>query len=109
MRRPRTGQCHQHCTGPASLPGGAEQSERIRREQGWLGRGPTVVITDMGVLRPSPEDSELELAALHPGVALEDVQEATGWELRVRDPLETTDPPTGEEIDALRKLRARES
>jgi glutaconate CoA-transferase subunit B len=75
---------------------------------GWIGKGPTVVITDLGVLRPSPDDNELELVALHPGVELDDVREATGWKLRVRDSLETTDPPTDEEIDALRKLRARE-
>jgi glutaconate CoA-transferase subunit B len=67
------------------------------------------VITDLGVLRPSPADTELELVALHPGVELDDVREATGWDLRVRNPLETTEPPTDEEIDALRKLRARES
>ena len=30
-------------TSPGNL-GGAEQSERIRREQGWLGRGPSVVV-----------------------------------------------------------------
>src|ERR687887_971459 len=79
---------------------------RRRADMGWIGKGPTVVITDLGVLRPSPEDAELELVALHPGVALDDVREATGWDLRVRDPLEATDPPTSEEIDALRKLRA---
>jgi glutaconate CoA-transferase, subunit B len=69
----------------------------------------SAVITDLGILRPSPDDGELELVALHPGVELDEVREATGWDLRVRDPLETTDPPTDEEIDALRKLRARES
>jgi len=82
---------------------------RKRADMGWIGKGPTVVITDLGVLRPSPEDNELELVALHPGVELDDVREATGWDLRVRDPLKTTDPPTDEEIDALRRLRARES
>ena len=34
----------------------------------FLGAGPTVVITDLGVLRPSPDDRELELVAVHPGV-----------------------------------------
>ena len=33
---------------PGNL-GGAEQAERIRREGGWLGRGPTVVVTDLGI------------------------------------------------------------
>ena len=29
--------------------GGAEQAERIRREGGWRGRGPSVVVTDLGI------------------------------------------------------------
>jgi glutaconate CoA-transferase subunit B len=87
---------------------GHRTNGKRRQDLGFAGRGPTVVITDMGVLRPG-EDSELELVALHPGADLDEVLEATGWELRVRDPLETTDPPTDEELEALRKLRARES
>ena len=35
-------------TSPGNL-GGAERAERIRREGGWLGRGPTVVVTDLGI------------------------------------------------------------
>jgi len=77
-----------------------------RADLGFLGAGPTVVFTDLGVLRPSPEDSELELVAVHPGVEVGDVQEATGWELRVREPLATTEPPTEHEVEKLRALRA---
>ena len=44
--------------------------------------GQTVVITDLGVLRPGA-DGELELVAMHPGVEVEQVREATGWDLRV--------------------------
>jgi glutaconate CoA-transferase subunit B len=65
----------------------------------------SVVITDLGVLRPSPEDGELELVALHPGVELDDVREATGWPLRVREPLATTEPVTERELSELRALR----
>jgi glutaconate CoA-transferase subunit B len=68
-------------------------------------RGHTVVITDLGVLRPA-DDGELELMALHPGVELDQAREATGWELRVSDELDRTDPVTAEELDALRDLRA---
>jgi glutaconate CoA-transferase subunit B len=67
--------------------------------------GKTVVITDLGVLRPG-EDGELELVALHPGVEVEQAQEATGWDLRVSDELGRTDPVTPGELDALRDLRA---
>jgi glutaconate CoA-transferase subunit B len=68
-------------------------------------RGHTVVITDLGVLRPA-EDGELELVALHPGVEVDQAQEATGWDLRVSDDLGRTDPVTSGELDALRDLRA---
>ncbi len=65
----------------------------------------SAVITDLGVLRPSPEDGELELVALHPGVGVEQVVEATGWPLRVREPIEVTEPVTERELAELRALR----
>ena len=51
------------------------------------------------------DDGELELVALHPGVELDDVREATGWPLRVREPLEVTEPVTERELSELRALR----
>jgi glutaconate CoA-transferase subunit B len=63
------------------------------------------VITDLGVLRPSADDGELELVALHPGVELEQVLDATGWPLRVREPLGVTEPVTERELAELRALR----
>jgi glutaconate CoA-transferase, subunit B len=73
-----------------------------------LGRGGDAftVITDLGILRPG-EDGELELTALHAGVEAKQVLEATGWPLRVREPLETTEPPTERELEELRLLRSR--
>jgi glutaconate CoA-transferase, subunit B len=68
------------------------------------GRG-SVVITDLGVLRPSSDDGQLELVALHPGVELDEVREATGWPLRIREPLEVTEPVTERELRELRALR----
>jgi len=77
-----------------------------RERLGFTGAGPTVVITDLGILRPSPEDRELELVAVHPGVEVEQVREATGWPLRVREPLETTAPASERELATLREMRA---
>ena len=68
---------------------------------------PPVVITDLGALRPDPGDAELRLAQIHPGVTVDDVREATGWELNVADELGRTEPPTAEELGALRELQAR--
>jgi glutaconate CoA-transferase, subunit B len=70
------------------------------------GRGPTAVITDLGVLEPDPDTRELVLTRVHPGVTAADAQAATGWELRVAAPLETTPPPTEEELRVLRELEA---
>jgi glutaconate CoA-transferase subunit B len=69
-----------------------------------LGADDQVVITDLGVLRRI--DGELTLCALHPGVTLEQAQEATAWELRVSDELETTDPPSEDELALLRELKS---
>ncbi|HEY6758024.1 MAG TPA: CoA-transferase [Baekduia sp.] len=67
---------------------------------------PVAVITDLGVLEPGG-DGELVLTQVHPGVTVEQVRENTGWDLRVADDLQTTDPPTGAELRALQELIAR--
>ena len=78
-----------------------------REELGYLGAGPTVVITDLGILRPDPETKELTLTQLHPEASVEQAREATGWDLRVADELGKTDPPTEKELQALRQLREK--
>jgi glutaconate CoA-transferase subunit B len=83
---------------------GAGSGPGDRERLGLTGRGPTRVITDLGVLEPDPESCELRLTAMHPGVALDDVRAATGWELTVAEDLRATDPPTDEELAALRAL-----
>jgi glutaconate CoA-transferase, subunit B len=73
-----------------------------------VGRGNvSTVITDLGVLEPDPDTKELVLMALHAGVDVEQAREATGWQLRVAADLDVTDPPTDEELGALRELVAR--
>jgi glutaconate CoA-transferase, subunit B len=78
-----------------------------RGELGYDGAGPSIVITDLGILRPDPETKELTMTALHPGTTVEEAKEATGWELKVADELETTDPPTERELKILRDIKAR--
>jgi len=77
-----------------------------RERLNFSGAGPTVVITDLGVLRPSGEDRELALVAVHPGVDVDAVRDATGWPLRVSDDVETTAPPSERELGTLREMRA---
>jgi glutaconate CoA-transferase subunit B len=77
-----------------------------RERLGLRGRGPTRVITDLGVLEPDPETRELVLTQVHPGVTAEQAREATGWDLKVAEELMTTEPPTAEELSELRALVA---
>lgn len=78
-----------------------------RRRSGARGLGPTAVITDLGVLTPDPETKELTLTSVHPGVSIEQVQEATGWALKVAPEVAVTPVPTAQELSALRELNAR--
>ncbi|MCM6777441.1 CoA-transferase subunit beta [Nocardia sp. CDC159] len=84
-----------------SLGHGTGRGERA--EYGLRGRGPTLVVTDLGVLAPD-ERGELMLTAVHPGVSVARVRAATGWELRVADEVATTAPPSAAELAALRAL-----
>jgi len=76
-----------------------------RQRLGLRGAGPTLVITDLGVFRPDPDSHELVLTGVHPGVTVEQVREATGWELTVADELSTTPAPTSDELAVLRALK----
>lgn len=77
-----------------------------RETFGLKGLGPTVVITDLGILEPDQCSKELVLTHLHPGVDLQSVQDATGWKLKIKDELTTTDPPLEHELLAIRSLKS---
>jgi glutaconate CoA-transferase, subunit B len=77
-----------------------------RQRLGLTGRGPQLVITDLGTLRPHPETGELVLAGIYPGVSVPQVQEKTGWDLAVSPGLQEIQAPTTAELTALRELLA---
>ncbi len=88
-------------TSPGNL-GGAEAAARIRREQGWMGSGPSVVVTDLGIYR-FDDDGEMRLESLHPGATLDQVRESMGWEVRLAPSVAATPAPTSEEIRLIRE------
>jgi glutaconate CoA-transferase subunit B len=88
-------------TSPGNL-GGAEQAERIRREGGWLGRGPSVVVTDLGIYH-FDEEGEMRLDSIHPDTSLDDIRAGMAWVPKVADPLTITPAPTDDELRLIRE------
>jgi glutaconate CoA-transferase, subunit B len=91
-----------HFRSSVGYGGGKGNRERL----GMTGRGPTTVITDLGVLRPHPETCELTLTEVHPGLTVDEARAACSWELRVADNVGESDPPSDDELRVLRELRA---
>jgi glutaconate CoA-transferase subunit B len=88
-------------TTPGNLGGGAEGA-RIRRTQGWLGRGPSVVVTDLAIHR-FMETGEMRLESVHPGATLDEVRATMGWDPIIAEPLPTTPAPAAEELRLIRE------
>ncbi len=87
--------------------GGYFEGGDARRRMGLPGKGPTAVITDLGILTPDHETKELTLTSIHPGITVEKVTEATGWPLKISPRLATTSAPTEVELGVLRDLNER--
>ena len=78
-----------------------------RSQSGARGRGPAVIVTDVGILKPRPESGEFALSTLYPGIPAEEAKAAVGWPLAVLPKLETCAEPTAPELAELRALEAR--
>ena len=68
------------------------------------GEGPSLVVTPLAVMDFDPMSRRMRLASVHPGVEVEEVRRATGFELPGPDPVPVTPPPTGEELAELRRI-----
>src|SRR6202165_4052867 len=80
-------------TSPGFLSG-----EESRREAGLITGGIYRVVTDLGVFGFDEHSKRMQLLALHPGAAADQVQANTGFELLVAADIEITDPPTEREL-----------
>lgn len=68
-----------------------------------LGAGVTKVITELGILARGGPGEQLRLVAVHPGVTVGQVREATGWDLAAAAEVATIEPPTEAELRLLRE------
>ncbi len=86
-------------TSPGFLSGGD-----TRREAGLIAGGMYRVVTDLGILGFEEHSKRMQLLALHPGIAVPEVQANTGFELLIAANLAVTEPPAEKELDVLRHL-----
>ena len=79
------------------------------RERAGLpaGNGPYRVITQMGVYGFEEETRRLQLLVLHPGVSVEQVQEASGFEILIPEGVTVSPEPTVEQLRILREIDPR--
>lgn len=85
--------------GPGFLSGPAQW-----RAAGVPGGGPALVVTDLAVLDFDPGSLAMRLASVHPGVSVDQVTGATGFELVIPATVPVTPPPTATELAALRRV-----
>lgn len=82
------------------------QSRRERERLGLPGGGPHKVITDLGVYE-FDADGKMYLTHIHPGVSLDQVRAALGFDLEVISAPELTSAPDDNELKMLRELDSK--
>ncbi|ASW55487.1 CoA-transferase subunit beta [Plantactinospora sp. KBS50] len=80
-----------HLTGPGA-----------RERAGLPGGGPVGVVTDLCEFGFDPATREMVIATVHPGVTVDDVYAATGFDVGTAPDLHETPPPSAAELDILR-------
>ncbi|MFL5695218.1 MAG: CoA-transferase subunit beta [Ktedonobacteraceae bacterium] len=74
-----------------------------RKRAGLPRGGPAALITTLAVFTFDQETGEALLQSYHPGTSIEQVQEQTGWPLRLAPACAETVPPSAEELRVIRE------
>ncbi|HUK50512.1 MAG TPA: CoA-transferase [Terriglobales bacterium] len=86
-------------TSPGFLAG-----HKSRNEAGLIFGGPYKVVTDLGIMGFDRDTKQIQLEAVHKDVEVRDVQENTGFDIKIATRLEKTAPPTQQELKVLRAI-----
>lgn len=70
--------------------------------------GPTSVITPLAILDFDTPDHTMQLQSVHPGVSVDEVREATGFDLVIPGQVPETPEPTADQLRLLRERIDRE-
>jgi hypothetical protein len=62
------------------------------------------VVSNLGVFDFDTPDRRMRLRSVHPGVAVDDVVAATGFDLAIPDDVGESRLPTGEELRLIREV-----
>ncbi|HQV57097.1 MAG TPA: CoA-transferase, partial [Ilumatobacteraceae bacterium] len=62
------------------------------------------VVTNLAVLDFNTPNHRMRLVSTHPGVSVDDVKDATGFELIIDGDVPETPAPTAEQIDVINRL-----
>lgn len=89
----------EYISSPGYLDGGD-----ARQRHGFIGGGPSAIVTTLGILRPHPRTKEFELSEWFSFSSIEEIRDNTGWKLKIsKDAVQARDP--GEtELAALREV-----
>jgi glutaconate CoA-transferase subunit B len=73
-----------------------------RTKLGLPGGGPRCCLTPLCVMDFADDSRRMRLKSVHPGVSIETVKQATGFQLIIPPSLPTTTPPSDDELHVLR-------
>jgi glutaconate CoA-transferase, subunit B len=74
------------------------------RERLGLPGGPLLAVTNLCVMDFAPDTRRMRLRSVHPGVGVDDVRAATGFEVQVEGDVPTTPEPSAEEVAIIRRI-----
>ncbi len=83
--------------GPGHMEGG-----NTRQERGLPPGGPRLVVSPLGVFDFEPVSKRMRVKSIHPGVHIQQIMEATGFDMLVEGEPSITTMPTLEELVLLR-------
>ncbi len=66
--------------------------------------GPHRVISQLAIFDFEPVTKQMRIYSVHPGVTVDQVLEASSFDILVPDEVKVTEPPTREELDILQKI-----
>jgi glutaconate CoA-transferase subunit B len=88
-----------YISSPGYLEGG-----NARERYGFIGGGPSAIVTTLGILRPDPVSKEFILDSYFSFSSIEEIRANTGWDLKISPDVKVVPEPAPQELAALRRV-----